>query len=141
MRAIAAMIPGAEEGAILDFLTAEGVRMGASILDIPCGTGRRALALTQGGYTVTAAGTSRAGIEAVRSRMPSPLAARVRFAVLKQGNVSDLASDASFDAVLLMEHSLGRSPAKATSNTRASAPIWSGRSLGARPPERRTLFL
>lgn len=97
-----------EAQAIAAFLARESVGSGARILDVPCGIGRRALALAEEGFHVTAIDPNEIGIEAVRSRVPDAVAPHLRFASVKKAELPGLSPDERFDAILCLDHALGR---------------------------------
>lgn len=102
----AASVPEVEE--IAGFLDAAGVGPGARVLDVPCGIGRRARGLAERGYRVTAVDTNTVAIETLRRRVPKKLADRIEYRAASATGIPGLASGESFDAVLCLDHALGR---------------------------------
>ncbi len=100
--------PAAEAQAIATFLAHEDVKRGARILDVPCGIGRRALALAEEGFEVTAVDPNEIGIQAARARVPETVASRLRLASTPRETIPGLATDERFDAILCLDHALGR---------------------------------
>src|SRR5438128_8222956 len=106
------MRPPLEEAEnIRAFLQEEGIAAGARLLDVPCGIGRRATGLAEAGYEVVAVDPNEVGIAAARGRMPPAIADRLTFASAPRETLPGLRSDATFDAVLCLDHALGRGPA------------------------------
>src|SRR5438128_5318954 len=106
------MRPPLEEAEnIRAFLQEEGIAAGARLLDVPCGIGRRSTGLAEAGYEVVAVDPNEVGIAAARGRMPPAIANRLTFASAPRETLPGLRSDATFDAVLCLDHALGRGPA------------------------------
>ncbi len=99
-----------EGGSLHAFLAAEGVPKGARLLDVPCGIGRRALVLAEHGYDVTAVDSNEVAVEAARTRVPPSAALRLRYLSRGKEALPGLGSDERFDAILCMDHALGRGP-------------------------------
>ncbi len=95
-------------GSLASFLGTLGVQDDARILYVPCGIGRRALALAERGFVVTAVDPNEVGIEAARSRVPPSLAGRVRLVAVPWESLPGLAPEERFDAILCLDHALGR---------------------------------
>lgn len=79
-------------------LTAHGVREGASILDLGCGTGGHAIPLAQAGHSVTGVDLSREMITIAEGKA---VAAGVE-PILLVGNACELEIGRTFDAVISM---------------------------------------
>jgi len=106
-----AMRPPLEEAEnIRAFLQEEGIAPGARLLDVPCGIGRRATGLAEAGYEVVAVDPNEIGIAAAKGRVPPAIADRLTFASAPRETLPGLRSDATFDAVLCLDHALGRGP-------------------------------
>jgi SAM-dependent methyltransferase len=103
--------PWEEVEAIRSFLHEEGFAAGAHILDVPCGIGRRAVGLAELGYDVTAVDPNEVGIAAAKARAPLSIASRLAFASAPREKLPGLPPDATFDAILCLDHPLGRGPA------------------------------
>jgi len=99
--------PG-DAAAIAAFLAGRGVKRGARILDAPCGLGRRALALAEEGFHVTAVDPNSVGIEAARARVPASLAARLHFVCVPKEELPGPTPRERVDAVLCLDHALAR---------------------------------
>src|SRR5207247_7922473 len=105
------MRPPLEEAEnIRAFLQEEGIAPGARLLDVPCGVGRRATGLAEAGYEVVAVDPNEVGIAAAKGRVPPAIADRLTFASAPRETLPGLPSDAAFDAVLCLDHALGRGP-------------------------------
>ncbi|MGQ0796624.1 MAG: class I SAM-dependent methyltransferase [Methanobacteriota archaeon] len=96
-----------EPKAIAALLAEEGVPYGGKLLDVPCGIGRRAVGLAEEGFDVTAVDANATGIEAASGRIPPGLASRLRFRHDDRPSLPRL-EDARFDAVLSLDHPIGR---------------------------------
>ncbi len=103
--------PLEEVEGIRAFLQEEGIAAGARLLDVPCGIGRRAVGLAEAGYEVVAVDPNEVGIAAVRGRVPPAIADRLTFASAPHETLPGLPPGATFDAVLCLDHALGRGPA------------------------------
>ncbi len=97
-----------EVGELVGFLQAEGVPAGARLLDAPCGIGRRARGLAETGYQVAAVDSNAVAIEALRHRVPKRLANRIEYRAAAPEAMPGLASGETFDAVLCLDHAIGR---------------------------------
>src|SRR5438552_12983955 len=93
------------------FLLEEGIAAGARLLDVPCGIGRRATGLAEAGSEVVAVDPNESGIAAAKGRVPPAIAGRLTFASAPRETLPGLRTDATFDAVLCLDHALGRGPA------------------------------
>ena len=88
----------------VDFVEqALGLRAGAVVLDVACGGGRHALELARRGYAVEGVDAS-AALVAHATQLAAEEALRARFV---QGDMRELAYECQFDAVLVMNSSLG----------------------------------
>ena len=103
--------PLEEVEAIVAFLQREDVAPGARLLDVPCGIGRRAVGLAEAGYHVTAVDPNDVGIAAARARIPHGLGDRLIFAATPRETLPGLLPEGTFDAILCLDHALGRGPA------------------------------
>src|SRR2546425_2586143 len=92
------------------FLQEEGIAAGARLLDVPCGIGRRATGLAEAGYEVVAVDPNEIAIAAAKGRVPTAIANRLTFASAPRETLPALPSNATFDAVLCLDHALGRGP-------------------------------
>src|SRR6266571_8780107 len=97
--------------AIRMFLEEEGIVPGARVLDVPCGIGRRAVGLAEAGFEVTAVDPNEMGIAAATERIPGAVANRLHFATVPRDALPGLPAGARFDAILCLDHALGRGPA------------------------------
>ncbi len=104
----AAAVPEVEE--IAAFLGAVGVAASSRLLDAPCGIGRRARGLAELGYRVTAVDTNTVAIDALHRRAPKRLAARLDYQTATVAAMPGLAAGETFDAILCLDHALGREP-------------------------------
>lgn len=95
---------------IRTFLQEEGIGAGARLLDVPCGIGRRAIGLAEAGYAVVAVDPNEVGISAAKGRVPPAIVDRLTFASAPRETLPGLLSDSAFDAVLCLDHALGRGP-------------------------------
>ena len=100
--------PVDDSEAIVAFLRAEGIPSGASILDVPCGIGRRALRLAKAGHPVVAVDPNEIGIDAARRRVPEDLRPRLTYAAAPRMGLPNLAPGETFDVILSLDHSIGR---------------------------------
>lgn len=101
--------PAVEETEALSrFLTEEGVPADAGILYVPCGIGRRALALADRGYRVTAVDPNVIGIEAARARVPPGIGDRLRFHASPWEELPGADASERFNVILCLDHALGR---------------------------------
>ncbi len=96
--------------AIRAFLQAEGIASSARLLDVPCGIGRRAVGLAESGYEVVAVDSNEVGIAAAKGRVPRSIADRLRFVSTPREVLPGLPTEATFDAILSLDHALGRGP-------------------------------
>jgi SAM-dependent methyltransferase len=103
--------PLEEIEAIRSFLQRERVESGSRLLDVPCGIGRRAVGLAEAGYHVTAVDPNEVGIAAAKERVPRAVADRLAFASARRDELPGLPADATFDAILCLDHAVGRGPA------------------------------
>jgi 2-polyprenyl-3-methyl-5-hydroxy-6-metoxy-1,4-benzoquinol methylase len=88
----------------VDFVEqALGLREDAAVLDVACGGGRHALELARRGYAVEGVDAS-AALVVYATRCADAAALRARFV---QGDMRALAYERQFDAVLVMNSSLG----------------------------------
>src|SRR2546428_843668 len=97
--------------AIRMFLEKEGIAPGAHLLDVPCGIGRRAVGLAEAGYQVTAVDPNEMGIAAATERVPHAVVKRLHFASASRDSLPGLSAGARFDAILCLDHALGRGSA------------------------------
>ena len=93
------------------FLQDEEIGPGAHLLDVPCGIGRRAVGLAEAGFDVTAVDPNEMGVEAARGRIPNAIADRLRFASVPREALPGVAEGTRFDAILCLDHAIGRGPA------------------------------
>src|SRR3989442_6341938 len=92
------------------FLHEERIAPGAHLLDVPCGIGRRALGLAEAGFDVTAVDPNEMAIHAAKERIPASIADRLHFAAAPPDVLPGLAAGSRFDAILCLDHALGRRP-------------------------------
>jgi SAM-dependent methyltransferase len=92
------------------FLQEERIATGARLLDVPCGIGRRALGLAEAGFDVTAVDPNEMAIQAAKERIPDSITDRLHFMAAPRDALPDLAAGARFDAILCLDHALGRGP-------------------------------
>ena len=97
--------------AIRMFLEGEGIAPGAHLLDVPCGIGRRAVGLAEAGFEVTAVDPNEMGIAAATERFPDAVVKRLHFATASRDSLPGLPAGARFDAILCLDHALGRGSA------------------------------
>lgn len=90
------------------FLRAARVAADARILDVPCGLGRRAHGLAERGFDVTAVDTNAVAIEGLRRRASKKLGGRLHCRTAERETWPDLPASESFDAILCLDHALGR---------------------------------
>ncbi len=105
--------PAEEAEAIETFLAEEGIAPGSRLLDAPCGIGRRASALAARGFRVVAVDPNDVGVEAAKARVPPNLRPSLRFGTAPLERLPDLGEDERFDAILCLDHALGRGDASA----------------------------
>ncbi len=87
-----------------DFMIAAlGLKPGASILDVGCGTGLHAIELAARGFAVTAVDSSETMLDAA-ARVARATSSTVQFS---QGDMRDLVFDATFDAVVCIGATFG----------------------------------
>lgn len=97
-------VPVEATAAEVDFIeTRLGFARGARVLDVPCGSGRHALALAARGHAVLGVDISAEAIEHAR-RAASAAAVSVQWMV---GELRQVPQDASFDAAICMGNSFG----------------------------------
>src|SRR5881296_335554 len=92
------------------FLREERIAPGAHLLDVPCGIGRRAVGLAEAGFDVTAVDPNEMAINAAKERIPDSIADRLRFLASSRDALPGLAAGTRFDAILCLDHALGRGP-------------------------------
>src|SRR3989442_1367271 len=92
------------------FLQEERIAAGARLLDVPCGIGRRATGLAEAGYEVVAVDPNEIAIAAAKGRVPPAIGDRLTFASAPRETLPGLPSHATFEAVLCLDHALGRGP-------------------------------
>src|SRR2546427_10852136 len=97
--------------AIRMFLEGEGIAHGAHLLDVPCGIGRRAVGLAEAGFEITAVDSNEMGIAAAIERIPDAVVSRLHFATAPRDSLPGLPAGARFDAILCLDHALGRGSA------------------------------
>lgn len=90
------------------FLTGAGLPVGARILDVPCGIGRRALGLAEHGFHVIAVDANPVAVEALRRRIPKGLERRLQCRSVEQSTLPGPSPGGPFDAILCLDHALGR---------------------------------
>lgn len=90
------------------FLEAEGIPSGSRLLDLPCGIGRRARGLADRGYRVIAVDANPVAIEALRRRVPKRLGDRLEYRALSLETAPGVKEGESFDAILCLDHAIGR---------------------------------
>ncbi len=93
---------------LVAFLAGLGVRADARILDVPCGLGRRAHALAEHGFRVTAVDSNTVAIEALRRRVSKQLGHRLDCRVSTKDAMPGVSPAETFDVVLCLDHALGR---------------------------------
>ena len=103
-------IPAGEAGEVAGFLATAGLADGARILDAPCGIGRRAFALAERGYRVTAVDPNGVAIGALQARIRSEPALRLQFRHASRETLPGPPVDERFDLILCLDHALGRGP-------------------------------
>ena len=97
-------VPPQATTAEIDFVGSRlGLHPGSRVLDVPCGSGRHALALAARGHRVTGVDIS---TEAIGHARRSAAAAGLDVA-LRVGEMRDLPRDASFDAAVCLGNSFG----------------------------------
>jgi SAM-dependent methyltransferase len=92
------------------FLQEERIAAGARLLDVPCGIGRRALGLAEAGFDVTAVDPNEMAINAAKVRIPDSITDRLHFISAPRDALPGLTAGARFDAILCLDHALGRGP-------------------------------
>jgi SAM-dependent methyltransferase len=92
------------------FLQGERIAAGARLLDVPCGIGRRALGLAEAGFDVTAVDPNEMAINAAKERIPDSITDRLHFIAAPRDALPGLTAGARFDAILCLDHALGRGP-------------------------------
>lgn len=98
--------------AIRIFLHEERVMPDASVLDVPCGIGRRAVGLAESGFEVTAVDPNEMGIAAATERVRGAVASRLHFATAARDALPGLPAGTRFDVILCLDHALGRGTAE-----------------------------
>ncbi len=93
-----------------ELLAALGVAAGARILDVPCGIGRRAFALAERGFSVTAVDPNEIAIAALRARVPRELTGRLAYRHATKETLPGPPVSDTFDVILCLDHALGRGP-------------------------------
>ena len=102
--------PSAEPEEIAAFLTAAGVPPTATILDVPCGIGRRAFALAERGYRVTAVDPNEVAIEALKGRVHAELSSRLEYRHASRETLPGPPISETFQVILCLDHAIGRGP-------------------------------
>src|SRR6266705_1547101 len=92
------------------FLRDERLAPGVHLLDMPCGIGRRALGLAEAGFDVTAVDPNEMAIHAAKERIPDSITARLHLMAAPRDALPGLEAGARFDAILCLDHALGRGP-------------------------------
>ncbi len=103
--------PGSEAEDIAAFLAAANVHPGSRILDVPCGIGRRAFALAEHGYRVTAVDPNEVAIQTLKERVPTALAPRLEYRHASRETLPGPPLSELFHVILCLDHVLGRGPA------------------------------
>ncbi len=103
--------PTEEVEAIVAFLQRESIDPGAHLLDVPCGIGRRAVGLAEAGYRVIAVDPNEVGIAGAKARVPTAAGDRLTLAAAPRETLPGRPPEEAFDAVLCLDHALGRGPA------------------------------
>jgi len=117
--------------AIRMFLEKEGIAPGAHLLDVPCGIGRRAVGLAEAGYQVAAVDPNEMGIAAATERVPHAVVKRLHFASASRDSLPGLSAGARFDAILCLDHALGRGSPRTTSHSFVALPHTSAPKVGS----------
>ncbi len=99
--------PGSEAEEIMAHLDAAGVPRSARILDVPCGIGKRAFALAERGYRVTAVDPNEVAIAALRARVPATLSERLEVRHASRETMPGPPVSDTFDVLLCLDHALG----------------------------------
>lgn len=102
--------PAGEAEDVAGFLVTAGLAAGARILDVPCGIGRRALALAEHGYRVTAVDPNDVAIHALKARIPTELGARLEYRHASRETLPGPPVSDRFDVILCLDHAVGRGP-------------------------------
>jgi SAM-dependent methyltransferase len=92
------------------FLQEEHIAPSAHLLDVPCGIGRRAVGLAEAGFDVTAVDPNEMAVRAAKARVPHSAADRLHFIAAPRDALPGLAAGTRFDAILCLDHALGRRP-------------------------------
>lgn len=103
-----AHMPSAEVEDIAAYLDATGVPRSARILDAPCGIGKRAFALAERGYRVTAVDPNEIAIGALQARVPAELSQRLEYRHAARETLPGPPVSDAFDVLLCLDHALGR---------------------------------
>lgn len=100
----------AEAEEIVRFLQGANVPAGARVLDAPCGLGRRAQALAERGFRVTAVDPNEVAIDALRKRTGKRLAGRLEYRSSPFAGLPGLGPEERFDILLCLDHAICRDP-------------------------------
>jgi SAM-dependent methyltransferase len=100
--------PTREDEEVAAFLGAAGIVPPAKILDVPCGIGRRAFALAERGYRVTAVDPNEVAVHALKGRAPMELASRLEFRHAARDTLPGPPISEEFQAILCLDHAVGR---------------------------------
>lgn len=100
--------PATEAEEIAAHLDAAGVPRSARLLDAPCGIGRRAFALAERGYRVTAVDPNEIAIGALQARVPAELSQRLEYRHAARETLPGPPVSDAFEVLLCLDHALGR---------------------------------
>jgi SAM-dependent methyltransferase len=100
--------PAAEVEELVAFLRTAEVRPGARVLDVPCGIGRRAYALAERGFHVTAVDANEVAVEGLRRRVPEELEGWLTCRTASKETIPGPPMSESFQVILCLDHALGR---------------------------------